>query len=79
MNNFRLSAASVDKAGVVQKLSPRFLEASCCAEYKPKMSTSAFQGLFKHMELLIEFGHLLALCRHFAHGVQHGGVVTATE
>ena len=79
MNNFRLSAASVDKAGVVQKLSPRFLEASCWAEYKPKMSTSAFQGLFKHMELLIEFGHLLALCRHLAHGVQHGGVVTATE
>ena len=38
--------------------------------------TSTLEGLFKDMELLIEFSELLALTADFAHGMQDRGVVT---
>jgi hypothetical protein len=44
MNNFGLTVASVDKQVVVQKLSP------CLS----------FEGLFQHMQLLVQLGQLLA-------------------
>jgi hypothetical protein len=42
-------------------------------------SGSAFERLFQHVQLLVQFGHLLALAANFAHRMQHGGVVAATK
>ncbi len=39
----------------------------------------AFEGLFQHVQLLVEFGVGLALGGDFSHGVQHGRVVSPAE
>ena len=39
----------------------------------------ALEGLLEHVQLLVEFGQLLALGRDFAHRVQHRGVVAPAK
>ncbi len=46
---------------------------------RPAGGKLAFECLFQHMELLVQFGQLLALTRNLADGVQHGGVVAAAK
>ena len=41
--------------------------------------SSALERLFQHVQLLVEFGQLQALGVDFAHGMQHGGVVTPAK
>src|SRR5574343_1038272 len=47
----------------------------CCAA----PHGSALEGLLQHVQLLVQFGELLALARNLAHRVQHGGVVAPAE
>ena len=61
----------VDKHGLVPELSPGLSRGWGGA--------LAFEGLLQDMQLLIEFGQLLAFAGDLAHGMQHRGVVAPTK
>ena len=75
-NKLEQTTAAVNKPLLVRQLSPVL--------FLPIFSAlqglvSAFERLFQHMQLLVEFGQLLALAANLANRVQYSCVVTATE
>ena len=67
----------VDKSRVMPELSPAFCVVTSINPVSAVWST--FQGLFKHMQLLIEIGHLLAFSSNLAYGMQYGCMVAAAK
>ena len=55
-NKMGLWSVTVDKCQLVQILSPDLFAAAF----------SSFEGLFEHMQLLVEFNQLLPLCTHLS-------------
>ena len=72
-NNFSKRPDPVDRCSVACKLSPGLsLDIDC----ERSASSSAFERLLEHVQLLVQFGILLAFGGDLAHRMQHGRVVS---
>src|SRR5690348_13942705 len=84
---FCMPLAASTSLSIMPGMPPRALPrcgAWCIAPPSPRLppwrrGVSSLQCLFKHMQLVVDFGALAAVCRDLAHRVQDRGVVAAAE